>query len=198
MSKQYAPATLRNREPIAAVLGNVLPATGLILEVASGTGEHAAYFAAQFPALEWQPSDPDPAGLASIDDWRAEAALANLRPAMMLDASGDDWPVDRADGILCINMLHIAPWSAAIGLMRGAGRLLPPGGPLYLYGPYREDAVPLAPGNAAFDASLKERNALWGLREVSDVEMLARDNGLILERRTEMPANNLSLIFRRS
>ena len=165
--------------------------------MASGSGEHIIHFAAALPALDWQPSDPDMAALASIAAWRAEADLSNLHEPIRLDAAGD-WPVDRADAILCINMVHISPWNATLGLMQGAGRVLPPGGPLYLYGPYMRDDVETAPSNLAFDASLKARDQRWGLRRVEDVVTAAQAQGLRLDRMVDMPANNLSLIFRRA
>lgn len=195
--KRRAPATERNREPIAAVLREVAPAHGTLLEVASGTGEHAAYFAALFPNLLWQPSDPDPDALASIRAWRAEAELANLLEPLLLDASAEIWPIAAADAILCVNMVHISPWAATAGLMRGAGRLLPAGAPLILYGPYRRAGVPTAPSNEAFDASLRARDPRWGLRELEAVEAEAGRNGLSLERVFEMPANNVTAVFRR-
>lgn len=193
--RRYAPATLRNREPIAAVLAEELPARGLVLEVASGSGEHAAYFADRFPALTWQPSDPDGDSLASIADWCA--GLANVLPPLALDAAEADWPVAAADAILCVNMVHISPWEATLGLMRGAGRLLAKGAPLILYGPYRQRDLPTAESNEAFDVSLKSRNPAWGLRHVEDVSAAAAEYGLLLERIVAMPANNLSLVFRR-
>jgi SAM-dependent methyltransferase len=194
--KRYAPATERNRDAIVAVLREALPSSGLMLEVASGSGEHAVHFAAAFPALDWQPTDPDPAALASIAAWRAEANLPNLRPPLQLDAAAD-WPIAQADAILCINMIHISPWEAALGLLKGAGAALPPGGLLYLYGPYTSDGVETAPSNLAFDASLKSRNRHWGLRAVEDVIAAAKAEGLAFEKRIDMPANNLSLLFRR-
>ena len=193
--RRYAPATLRNREPIAAVLAEELPARGLVLEVASGSGEHAAYFADRLPALTWQPSDPDGDSLASIADWCA--GLANVLPPLALDAAEADWPVAAADAILCVNMVHISPWEATLGLMRGAGRLLAKGAPLILYGPYRQRDLPTAESNEAFDVSLKSRNPAWGLRHVEDVSAAAAEYGLLLERIVAMPANNLSLVFRR-
>ena len=196
--KREAPATARNRGPIAAVLREVLPGAGTVLEVASGTGEHAVFFAAAFPALRWQPSDPDPDALDSIRAWRDEAALANLLDPLRLDASAGDWPVAAADAILCVNMVHISPWAATQGLMRGAARLLGPGAPLILYGPYRRAGVPTAPSNEAFDRSLRARDPRWGLRELDAVESEAESQGLGLERVFEMPANNLTLVFRRA
>eukprot|EP01034_Spumella_vulgaris_P001282 gene1282-1694_t len=171
--KRHAPATLRNRDAIAAVLGEWLPATGTVLEVASGSGEHIVHFAATFPALNWQPSDPDPAGLVSIAAWSAEAELANIAPPLALDASAGDWSIDCADAILCINMVHISPWAATLGLLAGAARLLPSGAPLILYGPYVEPDVPTADSNLAFDASLRMRDPAWGLRHSDDVKAAA-------------------------
>jgi SAM-dependent methyltransferase len=194
--KREAPAASRNRDPIAAVLREVLPTRGTIIEVASGTGEHIVYFAALFPKLRWQPSEPADA-LASIRAWREEAGLANLLEPLVLDASAEPWPVASADAILCVNMVHISPWEATVGLLRGAGRLLAPGAPLILYGPYRRAGVPTAPSNEAFDASLKARDPQWGLRELEAVEAEALRNGLRLERVFEMPANNVTAVFRR-
>ena len=193
----HAPATLRNREAILAVLRDALPSSGLVLEVASGSGEHAAYFAAALPGLDWQPSDPDPAALASIEAWRSEAQLPNLHPPIMLDAAAA-WPVSKADAILCINMTHISPWEATLGLMDGAGKALRAGGLLYLYGPFIRDEVETAPSNLAFNASLKARDAHWGLRRVEDVIAAAEGQGLTLDQLVEMPANNLSLLFRKT
>lgn len=192
---RHAPATARNREPILAVLRDILPTSGLVLEIASGTGEHVRYFAENLPHLEWQPSDPDSDALASIAAWGD--GVPNIRPPLRLDAAAPEWPVSRADAILCINMVHISPWSATEGLFAGAARLLSPGTPLYLYGPYRRDDVPTAPSNEAFDESLKARNPEWGLRRVEDMIALGDRTGLRSERLVEMPANNLSLVFRR-
>ena len=192
-----AAATGRNREPIAAVLGVVLPARGTILEIASGTGEHSVFFARNFPHLVWQPSDLDRAALASISAWREEAGLANLSAPLILDAAAEEWPAAKADAILCINMVHISPWAATGGLVRGAARLLGPGAPLILYGPYRRGGVPTAPSNEAFDASLRARDPSWGLRSVEAVTGEAKQAGFAFERLFEMPANNLILLFRR-
>jgi hypothetical protein len=194
--KREAPAAARNREPIAAVLREVLPARGTILEVASGTGEHAVHFASLWPGLRWQPSDPDPEAIASIQAWRAEAGLPNLAEPVQLDAAAPKWAVEAADAILCINMVHISPWKATEGLIRGAASLLPPGAPLVLYGPYRRAGVPTAPSNEAFDASLRARNPQWGLREVTAVAAEAERHGLRFDRLFEMPANNLTIVFR--
>jgi len=157
--KRHAPATERNRDVIAQTLARVLPAEGLVLEVASGTGEHVVHFAKRFPALTWQPSDPDPIALASINAWRADSNMPNVRPAMLLDASAD-WPIAQADAVVCINMTHISPWAATVGLLRNAARLLPQSAVLFIYGPYNQRDVPLADSNAAFDVSLRQQNAL--------------------------------------
>lgn len=196
--KRHAPATERNRGPIAAVLREVLPEHGVVLEVASGSGEHAVYFAGRFPSLIWQPSDPDREALRSIAAWSAEARSTNLREPLLLDAAADAWPVERADALLCVNMVHISPWAATQGLMRGAARVLGAGAPLILYGPYRRRGVPTAPSNEAFDASLKARNPEWGLRDLEDVAAEAERAGFTLERVVEMPANNLTVVFRRN
>jgi hypothetical protein len=194
--KRSAPATERNREPIAAVLREVLPEWGTLLEIASGTGEHAVYFAGLFPDLMWQPTDPDPAALESIAAWREEAGTPNLLEPLWLDAAAYPWTITAADAILCVNMVHISPWQATVGLMRGAGRALESGAPLILYGPYRRAHFPTAPSNEAFDESLKARNPEWGLRDLEAVQAEARRRLLLLERIVEMPANNLTLVFR--
>lgn len=194
-----APSTARNREPILEVLRRWLPEQGLVLEIASGAGEHAAFNAAALPGLTWQPTDLDEGALESIAAWQTHAGLANLRPPLRLDASAPDaWPVGRADAVVSINMVHISPWAATEGLMAGAGRVLAPGGVLILYGPYLEDGVETAPSNLAFDADLKRRNPAWGLRRVEDVAALAGTHGLTLAERVAMPANNLTLVFRKT
>lgn len=176
-----------------------LPPSGLVLEIASGAGEHAVHNAAALPGLTWQPTDPDPEALASIAAWRDHAGLPNLLPPLRLDAADPDgWPIDQADAVVNINMIHISPWSATEGLMAGAARRLPPQGLLFLYGPYIEADVETAPSNAAFDASLRSRNPAWGLRRLEDVTALAAAHGLMLAERIAMPANNLSLVFRRT
>ena len=196
---RVSPSTARNRDPILAVLRPRLPATGLVLEIAAGAGEHAVHCAAALPRLRWQPTDPDPDALASIAAWRDHAGLRNLLPPLRLDASDPDgWPVERADAVVNINMLHISPWAAAQGLMTGAGRVLPIGGLLYLYGPYLEPDVTTAQSNLDFDASLRRRDPAWGLRRLDDVIELAAAHGLALAERIAMPANNLSLVFRRA
>jgi SAM-dependent methyltransferase len=195
--KRHAPATARNRTPILEVLRQVLPATGTVLEIASGTGEHAAFFAAALPTLIWQPSDLDPDALASIEAWRAEVSLANLLAPLRLDAQSDAWPVDAVDAVFSANMIHIAPWSAAEGLLRGAGRHLVAGGLLILYGPFHVGGAPTAPSNASFDADLRARNPTWGVRDLEAVVAAAREQRLEFEQRIDMPANNLMLVFRR-
>ena len=192
--KQRAPATERNREPIRDVLARELPAAGTVLEIASGSGEHAVYFAAQLPQVQWQPTDADPAALASIAAWRAEAGLPNLLAPLALDVMGA-WPIARADAIVCINMVHIAPWEAAVALFAGAARVLAPGALLYLYGPYRF-AGQTAPSNEEFERWLKARDPRFGVRDLRDLERAAA--GFALRGVVAMPANNHSLVFRRT
>ena len=195
--RRSAPAALRNREPIAEVLRGWLPANGLVVEIASGTGEHAVYFAERFPSLEWQPSDVHPDALSSIESWRVSAALANVRSPLVIDAASPDWPLDRADAVLSINMVHISPWSSALGLLDGAARLLPEGGPLILYGPWLKGDVPTVQSNLDFDADLKRRDPEWGLRRVEDFAAAAKGRGFELVETRLMPANNMMLLFRR-
>jgi len=195
---RFAPAAARNREPILAVLRRVLPAQGTVLEIASGTGEHAVHCAGHLPHLVWQPTDIDPDALASIAAHRGAAGLPNLRPPLALDVTAPDWSVAQAHAVVCINMIHIAPWAAAEGLMAGAGRLLAPGSTLYLYGPFKEDGRHTAPSNAAFDASLRALDPAWGVRDAGAVCDLAARHGFAFVERVAMPANNLSLVFRRS
>jgi len=195
--RRFAPATARNRDPILEVLRGVLPPGGLVLEIASGSGEHAVHFAAALPGLTFQPSDPDAAARASIDAWVAETGLAGIRPALALDAGAPGWPVERADAVLCINMIHISPWSATEGLLRGAAAILPAGAPLVLYGPYRRGGAHTAPSNAAFDADLRARNPEWGVRDLEEVAGLAAREGFGPPAVTAMPANNLVVVFRR-
>jgi len=196
--RRHAPATARNRQPILDVLRPRLPAAGLVLEVASGSGEHVMHFAAALPTLVFQPSDPDSAARASIDEWALESGLANVRPAVALDAQSKTWPIEQACAVLCSNMIHIAPWQAATGLIAGAGRLLSADGLLYLYGPYRRDGRHTAASNDAFDRDLRQRNPAWGVRDLEDVTACAQDNGFSAPEIVEMPANNLSLIFQRA
>lgn len=192
--RRRAPAAARNVEPIGDVLADWLPPNGSVLEIASGTGEHALAFARRFPNLTWQPSDPDPQALTSIEAWRDEGP-ANLLPPLKLDVCEADWPVGRADAILCINMVHISPWEASLGLLEGASRLLRAGGSLILYGPWLEAEVETAPSNLAFDQSLKSRDPRWGLRKVDDFAAEAARRGLALAGRRAMPANNIMLRF---
>jgi len=194
--RRQAPAAARNRGPILAVLRDWLPAEGLVLEVASGSGEHAVHFAEALPGLVFQPSDPDAGALASIDAWAEEAA--NIRGAVRLDAASADWPVGAVDAVVCINMIHIAPWAAAEGLVRGAAARLPSGGPLVLYGPYRVGGAHTAPSNAAFDADLRARDPAWGVRDLEAVAALGSDAGFGAPEVRAMPANNLMLRFRRA
>ena len=197
--KQHAPATLRNREPIAAVLAQELPARGTVLEIAAGTGEHAVFFAEHFVALRWQPTDPSPEALASIAAYRDEYAGTNLAAPLLLDAADPDrWPVDSADAVVCINMVHISPWEATLGLFGGAARVLSKAAPLILYGPYIEAGVATAPSNLEFDASLKARNPLWGLREAEALDALASQHAMTRTARHALPANNIMLVYRRA
>ncbi|WP_230533799.1 DUF938 domain-containing protein [Microvirga roseola] len=192
-----SPSVARNRDPILTILRQVLPRSGAVLEIASGTGEHAVYFAAALPHLEWQPTDYDEQALISIKAHRAAAGLPNLLTPVVLDASASEWPVKQADAVVAINMVHISPWAATQGLMAGARRVLPPGGAFYLYGAYKENGAHTAPSNEAFDQDLKRRNPEWGVRDLEAVSKLAADEGLQLVGRIPMPANNLSVIFRR-
>jgi len=218
--RRSAPAALRNRGPIAAVLAEWLPATGLVLEIASGSGEHVVHFAERFPALDWQPSDVHADALASIRAWRNEAGAPNIREPIAIDAASSNWPLDRADAMLSIkidsdscddpqsaqkggfdvvlnlNMVHISPWSAALGLLDGAARVLKRGGALILYGPWLQAGVETAPSNLAFDQQLRERDPDWGLRRVEDFDAAASERGFALEKTHAMPANNLMLLFR--
>ncbi len=194
----HFPATRRNRDPISAILADVLPASGLVLEIASGSGEHAVHFSRRFPALTWQPSDPDPDNLASIRAWAEAQRPANLLPPLPIDASDERLPLDGADAVVCINMIHIAPWDATAGLMRNAARLLPAQGPLYLYGPFMLDGAHTAPSNEAFDRQLRRQDSAWGVRDLREVTAEAQRNGLHPAGVFEMPANNLSVVFRKA
>lgn len=195
---RHAPATERNQGPILEVLRRVLPPHGTVLEVASGTGQHAVAFAAALPGVTWQPTDADATALDSIRAWAAEAGLPNLPPPLPLDAADTGpWPVERADAVVCINMIHIAPWAACQGLMRGAGAVLPDGGVLVLYGPYRLDGRHTAPSNAAFEDWLKAQDPRFGVRDLDAVRTEAAANGLTLAEVVEMPANNLTVVFRK-
>jgi SAM-dependent methyltransferase len=193
-ARLHAPAFARNGDPLRDALRHILPQCGLVLEIASGSGEHIVHFARAFGELVFQPSDPDAAACASIDAWSHHAGVPNVRPALALDAMSD-WPVMQADAILCINMVHIAPWAATEGVFRNAARILPPGGALVLYGPFDRHGVSLAPGNAAFDADLRRRNPGWGLRRLESLTALA--TGFALPGIIEMPANNIIATYRR-
>ena len=193
-----APAVARNREAIGQVLRGLLPSPARVLEIASGTGEHAVWCAGEMPDVIWQPTDRDADALASIAAWRDQAGLVNILPPLPLDAEApDSWPTGGFDAVVAINMIHIAPWSATAGLLRGAARVLEPGGLLYLYGPFRTPGVPLAPSNAVFDADLRARDAAWGIRDIEAVAAAAANLRLTLVETTTMPANNLSLVFHR-
>lgn len=195
-ARRSAPAALRNRKPIADVLAEWLPGSGVVLEIASGTGEHAAFFAERFPNLEWQPSDIHPDALRSIAAWREGSGRTNLLEPIAIDAAKPDWPIDQANAILSINMVHISPWSSALGLIDGGARLLPPGGPLILYGPWLKADIETAESNLGFDADLKRRDPEWGLRQVEEFAAAASAKGLSLEDTRAMPANNLMLLLR--
>lgn len=193
-----SPFAQRNRGLILDVLAPLLPASGLVLEIASGSGEHVVHFAQNLPGLTFQPTDLSEDARASIAAWVAGEGLENVRPPFALDASAAEWPVDAVDGVVCINMIHISPWAATQGLMAGAGRHLKPGGVLLTYGAYFRDDVPTAPSNIAFDESLKARDPRWGIRRLEDVRDCAAASGLTLEAVVEMPANNLCLVFRKA
>jgi len=195
--RMSAPAVARNRDPIFALLDPLLPPSALVLELASGSGEHAVHFARRRPDVTWQPSDASAEARASIAAWTAAEGLANVRPPLDLDAAAGDWPIGPVDAVVCINMLHISPWAATLGLMAGAAARLPVGGPLFIYGAFRRAGVPTVASNEAFDADLRARNPAWGLRTLEDVEAVARGAGLSLQQQVEMPANNLSLVFRK-
>lgn len=211
-NRQFSPATQRNREPILAVLQAVLPPTGSVLEVSSGTGEHSVFFAPRLRPRQWLTSDPNPVARASILAWQAQEPSPNLHPPLALDASASIWPVEPLPtefpqpdllktepitAIVNINMIHISPWVAGLGLLAGAGRLLPPGGVLYLYGPYRRNGKHTAPSNQMFDQSLRSQNPAWGVRDLEAVVTAAAEQGLTLVKIVEMPANNLSVVFQR-
>lgn len=192
-----SPSAERNKEPICRVLKTVLPAEGLVLEISSGSGQHVAHFAREFPGLAWQPSEREDSELASIALWVADAKLTNVRPALRIDVTAQPWPLPRAAAVICINMIHIAPWEAAEALVGGAGDVVVPGGRLFLYGPFRRNGRHTAESNAAFDRSLQSRNPQWGVRNLEDVAQLAAANGFSAPDVHEMPANNLSVVFRR-
>ena len=195
MTKLTWPAAERNKQPILAVLERVLPETGTLLELASGTGQHAAYFAQRLPRWTFQPSDLDPANLASIREWARDVALSNLREPLYVNARDDDWHVAPVEAIYNANLIHIAPWEVALGLLRGAARHLLPSGLLVMYGPFRIAGQPTAPSNESFDQDLKQRDPRFGVRDLEAVTALALEHGLALRERVEMPANNQLLVF---
>jgi SAM-dependent methyltransferase len=193
--RQHAPSAERNREPILAVLREVLPSSGLVLEIASGTGQHVIHFAAALPQLDWQPSDPNADARASVAAWTAAGGLANVRVPLELDVERTPWAIDAAQAVLCINMVHISPWTATQALFDGASRLLGGGGVLYLYGPYRRHGAHTSPGNEAFDQQLRSRNPAWGVRDMETVVALGEEHGFACGEPVAMPANNFSLVF---
>jgi hypothetical protein len=193
--RQHAPAAERNREPILAVLREVLPPDGVVLEIASGTGQHVIHFAAALPQLVWQPSDPDADSRASIAAWTAHAGLANVRAPLALNVERTPWGIDAAQAMLCVNMIHISPWSATQALFDGASRLLGRDGVLYLYGPYRRHGAHTSPSNEAFDQQLRSRNPAWGVRDMESVVALGEAHGFACDEALAMPANNFSLVF---
>lgn len=212
-ARQFAPATQRNREPILQVLQQVLPPDGAVLEISSGTGEHAVFLAPRLRSPAWITSDPSPEARASIAAWQAYSAADNLYGPVALDVREAPWPVEQSPlpeplqaldlaqqpirAIVNINMIHIAPWAACLGLMAGAERLLPAAGILYLYGPFKQNGQHTAPSNATFDASLQARNPEWGVRDLEAVIAIAQQHQLSLLKTVDMPANNLSVIFQR-
>jgi hypothetical protein len=192
-----SPSAERNKVPILAALRPRLPATGVVVEIASGTGQHIVHFAREVPALIWQPTDADDELRAAAAERIHAAGLSNVRAPLRLDVLASDWPATEASAIVCINMIHVAPWSATNGLIGGAARLLPPRAPLFLYGPFKRGGRHTAPSNESFDASLRKRNPEWGVRDLDDVEQCAEQHGLALADITEMPANNLTVTFER-
>ncbi len=195
--RRHSPPAQRNREPIVQVLREILPASGIVLMIAEGSGEHVVHFARAFPALAFQPSDPDPEARASIAAWTAHEGLANILPPLALDAASGGWPIQSADTVVCINMIHISPWAATQGLLRGAAQALQQGAPLFLYGPYKRNGQHTSQSNADFDASLKSRNSAWGIRDLETVDDCARRNRFDRLQIFEMPANNFSVVWRR-
>jgi len=197
-ARETAPSAERNKQPILEVLTRVLPASGLVLEIGSGTGQHVAHFARALPKLTFQPSEMNAAMHTSIAAWIRHEKLSNVRGPIAFDVSLTPWPVRAADAMACINVIHISPWEATLGLMRGAGQILPPGGVLVTYGPYRRGGAHTAPSNEAFDASLKARDPSWGVRDLEEVAAVAEASGMILEETVQMPANNFMLVFRKA
>lgn len=196
-ARETAPSAERNKQPILDVLARVLPPRGLVLEIGSGTGQHVAHFAQALPDLTFQPSERDVARHASIEAWVAAGSLSNVNPPLAFDVTKRPWPVPAADAVVCINVIHIAPWAATLALMAGAGSILPAGGVLVTYGPYRRGGAHTSPSNEAFDMSLRARNPLWGVRDIDEVAEVARNEGLALEEAVPMPANNYTLVWRK-
>ncbi|HEX5128275.1 MAG TPA: DUF938 domain-containing protein [Usitatibacter sp.] len=196
-ARETAPSAERNKQPILDVLARVRPPAGLVLEIGSGTGQHVAHFARALPKLTFQPSEMDAGKHASIAAWTSHERLGNVRPPLAFDVTRLPWPVEGADAIVCINVIHISPWEATLGLMRGAGAMLQAGGVLVTYGPYRRGGAQTAPSNEAFDASLRQRDPRWGVRDLEAVAAAAAENGLELEETVPMPANNFTLVFRK-
>jgi hypothetical protein len=197
--RKVSPSVARNRDPIWTVLQRYLPTHGVVLELASGSGEHVSYFSQLAPrGVIFQPSDPDADARHSIDAWSKSGAGSNVRPALALDAASDGWPIAHADAVICINMIHISPWTATLGLLAGSARILPTDGVLYLYGPYRQGGVHTAESNAVFDLDLKVRDPAWGVRDLEEVTAAAMREHFLLPEIVPMPANNLSVIFRRA
>lgn len=199
--RMFSPSAARNSAPILAVLKRVLPTHGVVLEIGCGTGEHAVSFAAAMPYLTWRPSDPDSDARASTASWIRFSGLGNVLPPLDIEVCSTPWGVEQTapfEGIVSINMVHIAPWAASLGLVAGAGRLLCPGGVLVLYGPFMRNGEHSAPSNAAFDTSLKAHNSSWGVRDIADLERVGQSSGLSLRDTIEMPANNMSVVFTRN
>lgn len=195
--RRVAPAAERNKQPILEVLREVLPPVGVVLELGSGSGQHVVHFARALPAVVFQPSDPDPGARRSIEAWAREEQLPNVRAPLALDAEAERWVDAQIAAVLALNVVHISPWSVTPAILAGAARHLDPGGVLFLYGPYRRGGQHTAPSNEAFDRSLRERDPRWGVRDLEAVVEAGRERGLVLEREVAMPANNLSLVFRR-
>lgn len=195
--KKLWPAPQRNAAPILEVLKRVLPRPGLTLEIASGSGQHAAHFCESLSELRWQPTDYDPTAIPSIDAWREDSGLENFLPALHLDVTSDAWPVEEVDSIFCANMIHISPWTSCLGLFRGASRVLRSNGVLALYGPFIEQDVETSASNMQFDASLRSRNSDWAIRDLGEVKDVATSEGLVFQERIAMPANNLCVVFKR-
>jgi SAM-dependent methyltransferase len=193
--KHHAPAADRNKGPILGVLREFLVEPAFVLTIAEGSGQHVVHFAKHLPHVTFLPTDGDPDALASIAAYLDEAHCTNIRPPKLLDAASDEWPVERADLIVCINMIHISPWATTQGLFRGAARILPPGGFLITYGPYRFSGEFHAPSNKAFDESLRSRNPEWGVRDVDDLVEAAESAGMMIEGTVPLPANNHCLVF---